>query len=281
MMDIILAAANSAVPLVLASLGGLLSERAGVLNISMEGCITAGAFTTALVMAGGGNPLVAAVAAIAAGAFFGSLLSGFHLLLAANLFIAGMGINLLIPSFAGLISQIVQGSKGAIHIPEAAKFMERGLPYITWLMIPLAILTTLLLKRSRLGSHIRAADSSPDFLRERGISVEKTHFLVLVISSASAALAGAFLALRVGAYVPGMSSGRGWIALVIIWMGFRKPTGILISSYFFTLIEIVAGRFQGIGNVPVTLFLAMPSLAALTALTVATIAYSSKARLRR
>lgn len=279
-MDVILAAANSAVPLLLASLGVLLSERAGVLNISMEGCITAGAFMTALVMAGGGNALAAVTAAIAVGAFFGSLLSGFHLLLTANLFIAGMGINLLIPSLAGLISQIVQGSRGAIHIPEAAQLMEWGLPYITWLMVPLTLLTALLLTRSRFGSHIRAAESSPDFLRERGVSVEKTHFLVLVISSAGAALAGAFLALRVGAYVPGMSSGRGWIALVIIWMGFRRPTGILISSFFFALIEILAGRAQGIGGIPVTLLLAMPSLAALTALTAATIAYSSKTRLR-
>ena len=86
------------------------------------------------------------------------------------------------------------------------------------------------------------------------------------------ALAGAFLSLRIDAWVPGMSSGRGWIALVIIWLGFRRPMGVLIASYLFALTEIISGQAQGRWNAPASLLLALPYLVALVALTAATIA---------
>jgi simple sugar transport system permease protein len=277
-MEIVYAIITAAVPLVLASLGGLLSERAGVLNISMEGCITAGAFSAALVISSGGTPLAAVAAAVVAGIIFGSVLAGTHLLLGANLFIAGLGINLLIPSLAGLLSQMIRGSRGTIRIPENALSVFQGPGLIlTALSMPvLAILAGLLLDRSRFGRYIRAAGSGPDLLRERGISPEFIRYLVLLISSVAASLAGVFLAFRVEAYVPGMSSGRGWIALVIIWMGFRRPQGMLLSAYLFSMIEIISGRAQGLQGVPATLLLALPYITALVALTAATIGKSSK-----
>ena len=99
--------AAAAVPLILTALGGLVSERAGVLNISLEGCITSGAFTAAMILASGGNPLLAVGGAVITGVLFGFLLSMTHLVLGANLFIAGLGINLLIPSLTGLVSQLI------------------------------------------------------------------------------------------------------------------------------------------------------------------------------
>jgi len=268
---VIEATAAAAVPLILAATGGLISEQAGVLNISLEGCITSGAFTAALVLSAGGTIPLALTASLASGIFFGLLLSLTHIRMGANLFIAGLGINLLIPSLAGLISRNIMGHKGTIHIPEEVirGFSSAGLPLITWLMIPLTLGASLLIYRSSFGRRIRSAGSSPGFLAERGISAAGIQTGALVISSATASLAGAFLAFRIEAYVPGMSSGRGWIALVVIWLGFRRFPGILIASYFFSLIEIISGRAQGISHIPSTLLLALPYIAALFALSAA------------
>ncbi|RKX78913.1 MAG: hypothetical protein DRP60_05055 [Spirochaetes bacterium] len=272
------AIAASAVPLILAAIGGLISEQAGVLNISLEGCITSGAFTAALVLNTGGSIPLALTAASASGILFGLLLAAAHIRMGANLFIAGLGINLLSPSLAGLISNRVLGHKGTIRIPADMLhgFNRIGLPIITWLMIPLAGTAALIIYRSRFGRRIRSAGSSPAFLEERGISSAGVKTMALVISSTAAALSGAFLAFRIEAFVPGMSSGRGWIALVIIWLGFRRYYGILIAAYFFSLIEIISGRVQGISSIPSTLLLALPYTAALVALTLAAVGRKMK-----
>ena len=267
------AVAAAAVPLILAALGGLLSEQAGVLNISLEGCMTSGAFTAALILNSGGSIPTALTAALVSGILLGLLLSFTHIRMGANLFIAGLGINLLVPSLSGLISHKILGHKGTLRIPEGVLegFNSSGLPIITWAMIPLAAVLALSIYRSEFGRKIRSAGSSPLFLEERGISIAGIKTLALVISSSMASLAGVFLAFRIEAFVPGMSSGRGWIALVIIWLGFRRYSGILIAAYFFSLIEIISGRAQGTTHIPATLLLALPYSAALFALTIAAI----------
>lgn len=256
--------AASAVPFILAGLGGLLSEQAGVLNISLEGCITLGAFATALLITLGISAPLAVCGVLILGASFGLLLSGIHMGLKANLFIAGMGINILIPSLSGLISNGIWGHKGTLHI--AGDYILSPIP---WLMIPLALLFTLLLHRNYLGIRFKAAGLAPEFLSERAISPNGIKISALAISSAMASLAGAFLTMRVEAYVPGMSSGRGWIALVLIWLGFRNPLGILISSYFFSLIIIISNMAQGNITLPATMLKTLPYIAALIAFTVA------------
>jgi len=267
------AIAAAAVPLILAALGGLLSEQAGVLNISLEGCMASGAFTASLVLISGGTVFLALIAALAAGILPGLLLALSHTGMKANLFIAGLGINLLIPSLTGLISRKILGHKGTIRIPETALsgFNHSGLPIITWMMIPLALIFAALVYRSEFGRRLRTAGSSPSFLEERGIPEARVKTLALVISSVTASLSGAFLAFRIGGFVPGMSAGRGWIALVIIWLGFRSYPGILIAAYFFSMIEIAAGKAQGITQLPSTLILALPYTVALLALIIAAI----------
>jgi len=256
--------AAAAVPFILAGLGGLLSEQAGVLNISLEGCISLGAFTTALLITLGVSAPLAVCGALFLGALFGLLLSGIHMALKANLFIAGMGINILIPSLSGLISNGIWGHKGILRI--AGNY---DLSPIPWLMIPLALLFTLVIRRSDLGIRFRAAGLAPELLNERGISPNRVKSSALAISSAMASLAGAFLVMRVEAYVPGMSSGRGWIALVMIWLGFRHSLGILISAYFFSLIIIISNMAQGSIPLPPAILKTLPYTAALIAFVIA------------
>jgi len=253
-----------AVPFVLAGLGGLLSEQAGVLNISLEGCITLGTFITALLITFGAPAPLAVFGALLLGVLAGLLLSGIHMGLKANLFIAGMGINILIPSLSGLISNGIWGHKGILRITG-----DYDLSPVSWMIIPLTLLLVLVIHRSNFGVKFRAAGLAPEFLSERGISPDKVKISALAISSAMASLAGAFLTLRIEAYVPGMSSGRGWIALVLIWLGFRHPLGILISSYFFSLIIIISNMAQGSAPFPAAVLKTLPYIAALTAFVIA------------
>ena len=261
------------VPLMLAALGGLLTERAGSLNISLEGALTIGAFSAAAAMIAGFPPMAAALISILSGAFLGTLLSIFHLGLGSNLFIAGLGINLLAPSLAGLASQLFWGHKGILRIPDfhIARQQWLGISPAAWAMPLLALLVSVILFRTAFGRRIRAVGESPAFLNERGFRPASTQAATLVLSSSSAGLAGAFLVFRVGAYVPGMSAGRGWIALVVIWLGFRNPWGILGASILFALAEIFAAKAQGMFEIPASLLLSLPYLVALTALSVATI----------
>jgi len=254
--------ASVAIPFILAGLGGLLSEQTGVLNISLEGCIASGAFFTALLITLGVPAPLAVCGALASGALLGLLLSGIHMGLKANLFIAGMGVNILVPSLSGLISNGVLGHKGTIRITG-----DYNLSPFTWLMIPLTLLLTFIIHRSNFGISFRAAGVAPRFLSERGISPNRVKTSALSISSAMASLAGAFLAMRIEAYVPGMSSGRGWIALVLVWLGFRHPLGILFSAYFFSLIIIISNIT--LGNLPFTILKSLPYIAALTAFIIA------------
>jgi general nucleoside transport system permease protein len=264
-LGLVKAVGISSVPLILAALGGLISERAGVLNIALEGCIAAGAFATAVLTAAGAPPPVAILGATATGLVLGGLLAGVHLGVGSNLFIAGLGVNLLVPSLAGLISQAIYGHKGNIRIPPASP------EWAAWAMIPLALSVSLMLRRSAFGRRIRAMGDNPEFIAERGLSPTGIRSAALLLSSVSAALAGAFLAYRIEAFVPGMSSGRGWMALVLIWLGFRKPMGIVGMTYLFSLIEIISGRTQGWSSLPASLSLALPYLIALVALALSSI----------
>lgn len=264
--------AAASVPLLLAALGALLSERAGVLNISLEGCIGAGAFTTVLLIQLGIPVVPALIAAVVIGSLLGALLGAVSVGLGANPFIAGLGINLLAPSLTGLISQLIMGHKGTIRLPEETleSFTTSGVPLVSILAILLVPAVAFLLSGSSFGRQIRAAGNDSGFLAERGFSTGRIRMLTLIISSGAAALAGAYIALRIGAWVPGLSAGRGWIALVIIWLGFKRPSGILIAAYFFSLMEIISGQMQGRGGISPTLFLALPYLTALLALALTT-----------
>jgi len=252
-------ALNSMAPLLLAALGGLLTELAGVLNIALEGMMLAGAFAAIIVTDLTGSLAAGAAAAVAAG-FLTALVFGFSsFTLKGNIFITGLGINVLVPALIASFSQRLYGNQGIIrpeqidHLPSAG-----GTDIFTWSALLLAGTVFLILYRTAPGLKLRAAGDQPDLLKSRGIRPERIQKYAVYLSGILAGLAGASLSLRLGVFVPGMSAGKGWIALVAIYLGYRRIPGIAAACLFFSLAEIIANRAQGLLSIPPSLILGFP-----------------------
>ena len=250
---------GSAAPLILAGLGGLLTEQAGILNIALEGMILGGAFSALLTAGLTGSLILALTAAVVSGLLTASLFNLSSFTLKGNPFIAGLGINILIPALTASLSAALYGNQGIIRpgnlppLPRAG-----GLDLFTFLALACAAAGMILLFRTGPGLMIRACGEQPDLLRARGVDPDRIRRATVLASGVLAALAGAALSLRLEVYVPGMSAGKGWIALVAIFLGYRTIPGLIPACLFFALAESAANRAQGALGLPPTLILSFP-----------------------
>ena len=240
--------------LLIVALGGLLSERGGILNIGLEGMITMGAFVAvAAAQAGAVVPVAALLGAVAA-MLLALVFAQFSLRWQANPFIVGLAINVLAAGTVPLLSEIVFGTRGSVRIADG------GIP--VWTVVATAatvlVLVHAVVYATPLGLRLRIAGEEPEWLRAQGIGVTRYRLAGLVGSGLLAGLSGALLALRIGVYLPNISAGRGWIALVIVYLGYRTPAGLAVAALFFGIMEAVAVRAQSVLGVPPTVLLALP-----------------------
>lgn len=254
------------VPFILAGLGGLLTEKAGRLNIALEGLMGLGAFTAAVMALVTGNWFLALGAALGAG-LLGALFQGWTLRqFQTDNFITGLAFNLLWPAITAMVSQTLFSTKGALRVEgawgrwEAAWTLAVAAPLV-------CVAVWFLLTRTPWGLRLRAAGVAPDLARHRGLKPENWQLGALILSGGLSALAGAHLALRLGAYLSGLSAGRGWIALVALYLGGKHPIGLLAASALFAGAEILSQNLQGFIPVPESVVLALPYLITLAALT--------------
>jgi ABC-type uncharacterized transport system permease subunit len=252
------------------ALGGLLSERGGILNIGLEGMITAGAFVAIAAARAGAVVPVAIVAGGGAAVMVALLFALFSLRWNANPFIVGLAVNVLAAGTVPLLSEILFGTRGSVRL-EAGGIAVRS---VVITAAAILLLVHLVLYHTPLGLRMRIAGEEPEWLRTRGVGVKRYQLAGLIGSGLLAGIAGGMLALRVGVYLPNISSGRGWIALVIVYLGYRTPAGLAGAALFFGIMEAIAVRAQAVLGVPPTILLALPYL-----LTV--IAFVSYAAVRR
>ncbi len=260
MMQKILAIAS---PLIFAAIGGLFSEISGTLNIALEGFMLLGAFLYLSFTVLTQSALLGALAALA-GVTMLSLCFAFSVTrLKANAFIAGMGFNLLIAGLVSLLSMAFFKTKGVIRLSDAmiaSQALRHGIIMrgAMWGALLLPFLASLIIEKTPAGLRMRTAGRDPEALRVCGVRPEFYRGLSIVASSILASFAGILLSLRVGAYVPNLSAGRGWIALALIYLGNKKPLGVLVASLLFSGITQFANSAQGYLKVPDTLLLSLP-----------------------
>jgi simple sugar transport system permease protein len=263
----------AAAPLLFAALGGLFTELSGLLNIALEGLMLIGAFASAAV-AGSTQSLALG---LAAGVAASTLVAAFYGLVTirgrANEFVTGLAANLLASGLAVVLSAQLFKTKGILALdlaplPELAPALAGRLPflgkllfghnalvYASWLAVPLA---AVLIAKTPFGLRLRAAGSNPKALLAQGLKPERYRFAAVLISGGASGLAGACLSLSLAAYVPNMSSGRGWIALVAIYLGGRKSSGVAAACLAFALADSFANYAQGFLKVPSDFILALP-----------------------
>ncbi len=254
-------ALRMATPLILASLGGLFSERSGVVNIALEGILLTGAFASILATYFTGDPWVG----VAAGIFAGMLVSLIHaavtVIFKADQIVSGVAINLLAAGATQFLTWITWGSSsnsptvGGMarwSLPETWGPVARGInvvighyPPLVYVALAAVAAAHVVLWHTPFGLRLRATGEHPSAVDALGVSVRKMRFAGILLSGALAGLGGAFLALNTHQFVKNMSAGRGYIALAAMIFGKWNPVGAALACLLFGYAEAVQMGLQG------------------------------------
>ena len=278
-----------ATPLILCAMAGIFSERAGIIDISLEGKMLMGAFGAATVAAVTGSPVLGLGAAMVISVLL-SLLHGFACIthkgnqvisgLAINILASGLTVTLGIAFFArGGQTPLLSGDQrfGSINLPFAEwvgahipligtiyKEIISGHNALVWLALVLVIATYAILFKTSFGLRLRAVGEKPEAIDSAGLSVSKLRFQAVIIAGLLTGIAGAYLSTAHGAgFVREMTAGKGYIALAAMIFGKWRPGPALGACLMFGFLDALAARLQGvslpyIGEVSTDLILALP-----------------------
>jgi len=262
-----------ATPLTFAALGGLLSERSGVINIGLEGMMLMGAFFGIFGADLTGSWLLGAIIGMASGAAMGLVHAVLSITLRADQVVGGTAINLLAVGITGYVFIAhygEQGTPGEIpRVPEVSLPGIQEIPFVgdaigeasllTWLALLLVPLLALYLFRTPGGLRLRSVGEKPRAADSVGVPVLRTRYLAVVASGVLAALGGVYLSIAlVGSFNQGMTDGRGFIALAAVIFGNWRPGGALAGALLFGFSSAVAQRLPAFSESLAVLFQALP-----------------------
>jgi simple sugar transport system permease protein len=254
-----------ATPLIFAALAGVVCERAGILNIALEGGLTAGAFAAVAVSYATGNPLAGLAAGMLAGGILCGLLGFAATRFGVDQIVAGTGLNLLAAGGTAFGIVVIFGTPGAS--PEVPALGTRGEAALIVLALLAAAGLQLGFDRTPWGLRLRACGESPHAVRSAGLDPRRIRLAATVLGGALAGLGGVFLSLgELDIYSDGMTAGRGFIALAAVIFGRWTPLGAAGAALAFGALSALQFVLQRAG-VPSELMQALPYLAALAALT--------------
>jgi simple sugar transport system permease protein len=233
-----------ATPLVLAALGGLYSERSGVINIALEGIMLAGAFTAAAITYYAGSPFVG----LAAGVLAGMAVAGIHALACirfkADQVVTGTAIIILMTGVPALLSGAFFLSSGSTPQIPKENLMPLAPVLIAFAMVPV---TWYVLYRTPFGLRLRAVGENPEAADAAGVSVKRMRYTAVLISGALAGIGGAYLSIgQSSLFTRNMTSGRGFIALAALIFGKWRPVQTMLACLLFGFTEAVAIQLQGV-----------------------------------
>ena len=275
------ASLRMATPIGLAALGGVLSERSGVLNIGLEGMMLTGALAGAMGSYFLGGPWIGTLAALASGMLLGAGLAGLTVTLGTNQIVSGVGINLFALGFTTVVERVVLRPAGIETVPAFARFAAPGLravPVVGPLLasltplvlvtIAIAPLLAIFLYRTPWGLALRATGEVPRAADTAGINVCFVRYMAVAASGALAGAGGAFLSLgQLNLFSENMTAGRGFIALAAVILGKWDPIGALAAAFLFGAAEALQLFVQSYGfGVPYQIPSMLPYVLALAVL---------------
>jgi simple sugar transport system permease protein len=255
-------------PLLLAATGELLLERAGSIQIGLEGTMLAGAFAAFAIALRTGSPSAALAGGFLVGVLSGALFAVFAVLKRADPILVGTVWNLLAYGATAFGFRLLAGETGAVlEVPVLPRSLL-GLPAAAWTAFALPFVADAVLRWTRAGLFLIAAGENPLALRALGRSVVAVRTAASCIQGALAGAAGALLVVTVSpTFVEGVTAGRGFLALAIVVFTRWTPLGLLPASLLIGSATALQYRLQARGTtVPYAFFLALPPLLALAAL---------------
>ncbi len=242
-LDFSLSVLRMSTPLVFAALGGLLSERSGVINIALEGMMLVGAFVAAVVTISSGSPEIGFLAAGCAGAIVGAFYALSVLHGRANQIVAGTALNLFVMGMIPLLLKLLYDSTGGTPSFAAE---NRFQIFPLWFVFVCAAFVWVGVNRTRPGLWLSFAGENPPALDAAGISVMKVRYVAVAASGLLAAWGGASLSIFLASgYSRNMVAGRGFMALAALILGKWKPSAAVVACLFFGLMEALQIHMQG------------------------------------
>lgn len=253
------------IPLLIVALGGLFSERSGVVNIGLEGLMVVGGFASALTISKLQEThqgevwviWVGILVAVLTGALFSLLHAFASINLHADQVISGIAINMIAGALTIFLARNITGS-GNISIngitrtdipvlkdiPIIGDLLFKNTYSTTWLVIGILIISTFILYKTRLGLRLRACGEYPQAADAAGINVYRIRYLGVIISGAFSGLGGAIILVTYSGEFTGSVAGLGFLAIAALIFGQWKPLGILAATLFFGVATTIANVSQ-------------------------------------
>lgn len=281
------AAVRLAVPLLFASLGEMVSQKAGTLNIGLESVMLSGAFVGFACAYLSGSLIIGFLGGMLGGALFSMLHAFISIYLRQNQSVTGTALNMFALGFTGFFYQIMASASALmpqintlntlplpflsqIPIIGEAFFNKDSITYLSYVMV---ILVAIFLNKTVWGMRLISVGENPQAADTVGIHVFRTKYLAALFNGIMSGLGGAYLILgQLGSFTENVTSGRGFIALSIVVFGRRKPLGVFLAALFMGAANALQYRMQALGvALPVQLFTGMPYILTIVVLLISSL----------
>ncbi len=269
-----------ATPLLFAALGELITEKAGILNLGVEGTMLMAAFSAFLVTYQTDSLWLGVLAAMATGGLMGLIMVFMVSTLKVEQVVTGLALNLFAVGMSLYLYKVALGESSTsfptidvfktVHIPLLSSipylgpvlFSQKVLTYIALLMVPAV---WFFLYRTKYGLEIRCLGENPRVIDTKGLSVVTRQYAAVICGSMMTGLGGAFVTIgSTERFVPEITAGRGWLAIVIVIAGNWRPKWILVAALVFAFLEAFQLQVQAIGvQLPYQVLLALPYVVAI------------------
>lgn len=261
-------AASAGTPLLFATIGGIIIERSGIIQLGTEGIMLMGAVTSCIAFLQTSNLALALLAVLLVGGALGLIHAFLCVTLRANQIVCGLAMTLFGSGLAAYLGKPVSGNPIPGAVPKLdLSFLDNvpllgnvigHLDILTWISFALVILAHLFLNKTSWGLHLRAVGDNPATADVMGIRVQASRYGAVVIGSMLMAMGGADLLLVFSpTWTEGMTAGRGWIAVALVIFAHWSPLRALAAAYFFGFLDSIGFRIQLAGSLIPSYFLKM------------------------
>ena len=282
--DFISSVLRLSTPILFSGLAALITDKAGVINIGLEGIMLSAALAGVVGSAFGGNAFIGLLLALVVGVAMGLLMAYFAIGLKTDIVLTGIALNLMASGGTVFLLYVITKDKGMSTSLKSFIMPVIQLPFIksipvlgdilsghnllTYMAFLFTVLVWILLYRTPLGLRIRVVGENISAAESVGIPVKKVQFTALVISGMLASMGGAYMSMGyMDKFARDMTAGRGFIALAAEALGRATPLGTLIASLFFGMVDALSSNLQ-ILNVPVQFVQMLPYVCTIVGLVI-------------